>query len=155
MNRSAALTCVFLGAVSASVLAVRAGQELPEGRGRDLTAQMCSSSCHGIDKFIAEHRSKSQWNDTIQTMKDEGATGSDEDFKAVVSYLIAHFGQQVKINEATARQIDDILDLAPGQADAIVRYRETHGRFASWQDLMAVPGLDPKKLDEQKGNVVF
>ena len=70
-------------------------------------------------------------------------------------YLVAHAGIQVRINIATARQIDDGMILEPGQAAAIVKYRDANGKFADWQALMRVPGLDPKKLNEQRENVVF
>ena len=93
--------------------------------------------------------------DTLDTMKTEGAAGTDAEFKAVLGYLVAHSGIQIKINTATAKQIDDALDLEPGQADAIVKYRDEKGKFADWQALLNVPGLDPKKLNEQKENVVF
>lgn len=146
---------VGLAATSAAGADPGARQELPPGQGRDLTLGMCSGECHGVEKFMSEHRSKSQWLDTIDNMKHEGAKGTDEEFKAVTSYLIAHFGVQVKINQATVKQIDDVLDLEPGQAEAIVKYREANGPFADWKALMAVPGLDPKKLEEQKSNVIF
>ncbi len=135
--------------------AILSHQELAAGQGQAATLQLCASSCHGIERFVSEHRSKSQWLETLETMKTEGAKGTDAEFKAVLGYLIAHCGTQVKINSATARQIDDAMDLEPGQADAIVKYRDGHGKFADWQALMNVPGLDPKKLDEQKANVVF
>ena len=155
VSRSSAIAIVFVAAVSAATLGLLAFQELPEGRGRDVTQARCSNECQGIDKVMAEHRLKSQWIETIDTMKTDGAKGSDEEFRAIISYLTAHFGVQVKINTATVRRIDDALDLAAGQAAAIVKYRDEHGPFADWQSLMRVPGLDAKKLDEQKSNVVF
>jgi competence protein ComEA len=155
MSRSSAIAIVFLAAVWVSTIALLPLQELPQGQARDVTQRLCSNECHGIDKVMAEHRSKSQWTETIDTMKTDGAKGSDEEFQAIVGYLTAHFGLQVKINTATVRQIDDALDLAAGQAAAIVKYRDEHGAFADWPSLMQVPGLDPKKLDEQKSNVVF
>jgi competence protein ComEA len=155
MSRISAMAVVFMTAVSASTLGPLAIQELPEGKGREVTQERCANACHGIDKVMAEHRSKSQWAETIDTMKTDGAKGSDEEFKAIISYLTAHFGVQVKINTATARQIDDALDLPAGQAAAIVKYRDEHGPFTDWASLMRVPGLDAKTLDEQKGNVIF
>jgi len=132
-----------------------ARQELAEGQGKAVTMEMCASSCHGIERFVSEHRSKSQWIETLETMKGAGASGTDAEFKAVLGYLVAHSGIQVKINTATAKQIDDAMFLEPGQADAIVKYRDDHGKFADWKALMSVPGLDPKKLDEQKAKIVF
>jgi competence protein ComEA len=134
---------------------VLARQDLEPGAGKAVTMQICASSCHGIERFVSEHRSKSQWVETLETMKGEGAAGTDAEFKAVLGYLVAHAGIQVRINTATARQIDDALYLEPGQAAAIVKYRDANGKFADWAALMKVPGLDAKKLSEQKTNVVF
>jgi competence protein ComEA len=153
-----ALACAFAARLTAAPSAGSLSpsrQELAEGAGKAITLQLCSSSCHGIERFVSEHRSKSQWLETLDTMKTEGAEGTDAEFKAVLGYLVAHSGIQVKINVATAKQIDDALDLEPGQAEAIVKYRDEKGKFADWPALMSVPGLDPKKLDEQKANVVF
>ncbi len=144
-----------LTAMSASSNALLARQDLPDGQGRDMTLRLCSNNCHGIDKFIAEHRSKSQWIDTVDTMKEEGAQGTDEEFATAIHYLVVHLGVPIRINKANARQIDDVLVLSEGQAEAIVSYRDAHGPFADWDALMQVPGLDPKTLEEQKANVVF
>jgi len=139
----------------ASTPVPRTRQELPEGQGRLVTLRVCDTSCHGIDKLVDGRRSKTKWVLTMEDMQRRGAVVSDADFKVVLGYLAARLGVPVKINEATVTRIDDVLDLAPGQAEAIVKYRDTHGPFANWQDLMKVPGLDPKKLEEQKANVVF
>ena len=155
VSRSSVIAIVFVAAAGASTLGLVALQELPQGKGQETTQRLCSAECHGIDKVMAEHRSKSQWTETIDTMKGDGAKGSDEEFTAIIGYLTAHFGVQVKINAATARQIDDALVLSAGQAAAIVKYRDEHGPFADWQALMQVPGLDAKSLEEQKNNVVF
>jgi competence ComEA-like helix-hairpin-helix protein len=155
------VSIVFVCAVGVRLTATPAnrialgGQELAPGAGKAIILDTCASSCHGTERFASEHRSKSQWIDTIETMKGEGASASEADFKAILGYLVAHSGIQIKINSATAKQIDDAMDLEPGQSDAIVKYRDEHGKFADWQALMKVPGLDPKKLEEQKANVIY
>lgn len=155
MRRAWTMTSVLAVAVATFGVALWARQELPEGPGQATTQKLCASNCHGAERLIAEHRSKSQWLETIETMKHEGAKGTDEEFKATISYLIAKFGIQTKINKATARQIDDALELEPGQAEAIVKYREANGPFADFDALLKVPGLDAKKLTEQKANIAF
>lgn len=154
-SRSLGIACVCVGAMLASTLAVVAHQELPEGTGRDVTQRLCSVECHGLEKVIAEHKSKSQWVDSLDQMKTEGAKGTEEEFKIMAKYLTMHFGVPVKINKATVKQIDDVLILDEGLADAIVKYRETNGPFADLAALLKVPGLDAKMLEEQKGNIVF
>jgi competence ComEA-like helix-hairpin-helix protein len=155
MRRSLTLSGAFVIAVTTFGAALWARQELPEGPGQATTLKLCASNCHGAERLIAEHRSKSQWLETIETMKHEGAKGTDDEFKSTISYLIAKFGIQTKINKATARQIDDALELEPGQAEAIVKYRDANGPFADFDALLKVPGLDAKKLTEQKANIAF
>lgn len=154
-SRSTAMAVVGVAAILASTLSVVALQELPEGTGRDVTQKLCSVECHGIEKVIVEHKSKSQWIDSLDQMKTEGAKGTEEEFKIMAKYLTMHFGVPVKINKATAKQIDDLLILSDGQADAIVKYREANGPFADFAALLKVPGLDAKLLEEQKGNILF
>jgi len=120
-----------------------------------VTLRLCDTSCHGIDEFIEKRRPKTRWVQTIDDMQRRGMFISDEDFKVVVGYLTARLGFPVRINEATAKQLDDALDLAPGQAEAIVKYRDTNGKFADWKDLLKVPKLDAAKIEEQKANIVF
>lgn len=155
MNRTSAVAIVFVAAVLTLTLGLVARQDLPEGQGRNETLRLCSNECHGIEKVVAERKSKSQWIETMETMRSDGAKGSDEEFKIIVTYLATHFGVQVRINKATAKQIDDVLVLPEGQADAIVKYRDERGPFADWAALMQVPGLDAKKLEVQKTKVVF
>lgn len=132
-----------------------ASQELPEGTGRDVTQQLCSVECHGLDKVMAERHSKSQWTDSLNNMRDQGAKGTDEEFKAIIGYLTMHFGVPVRINKVTARQLDDVMLLEPGQAEAIVKYRAENGPFADLAALLKVPGLNAKLIEEQKSNLVF
>jgi len=146
---------VCVGAVMASTLGLVARQELPEGKGQDVTLRLCSNECHGIDKVVAEHKSKSQWIETMETMRGDGAKGTDEEFKIIIGYLATHYGVQIKINKATVKQIDDALVLAEGQADAIVKYRDANGPFVDLAALLKVPGLDPKAIEIQKDKIVF
>ncbi|MEI6246070.1 MAG: helix-hairpin-helix domain-containing protein [Acidobacteriota bacterium] len=139
----------------ASTLGLVARQELPEGKGQDVTLRLCSNECHGIDKVVAEHKSKSQWIETMETMRGDGAKGTDEEFKIIIGYLATHYGVQIKINKATVKQIDDALVLAEGQADAIVKYRDANGPFVDLAALLKVPGLDPKAIEIQKDKIVF
>jgi competence ComEA-like helix-hairpin-helix protein len=154
---AAAAACFCVAGVAARRTAgpTARAQELPDGPGRLATLRQCDTSCHGIDAFVDKRRSKARWVLTIDDMQRRGMFISDEDLKVVVGYLTARLGIPVKINEATARQIDDTLDLSPGQAEAIVKYRDLNGRFADWKDLLKVPNLDSKRLEEQKINIVF
>lgn len=64
---------------------------LPEGPGKALVENVCGS-CHSVEESVATRRSERDWKDVIQLMVDRGATGSEDDFKNILSYLAKNFG---------------------------------------------------------------
>jgi len=52
------------------------------------------------------------------------------------------------LNRATAAELEKLPGIGPVLAKRIVEWRETHGPFQSVQDLLKVPGIGPKKLEE-------
>jgi competence protein ComEA len=59
----------------------------------------------------------------------------------------------VDINTADAATLEQIKGIGPAKARAIIDYRTQHGPFASTADLVKVPGIGSKTL-EQIGNQV-
>ena len=53
----------------------------------------------------------------------------------------------VDLNRASAAELDELPGIGPATAAAIVEHREQHGPFASVEDLEAVRGIGPAKLD--------
>src|ERR1700723_3018955 len=97
--RRTALLFVLIAAVQA--------QDLPDGKGKDLVEDRCSS-CHGLDLFLAEHDSKAQWSQIVNEMVSRGATGSAEELATIVDYLTAKFGPEaakLNVNIATAEEL--------------------------------------------------
>src|SRR3984885_4084006 len=77
-------------------------QDLPEGEGKDLVEDRCSS-CHGLDLLLAEHDSKQRWSGIVNDMVSRGASGTAEEIQTIVDYLAANFGPEAaKINVNTA-----------------------------------------------------
>ena len=83
-----------------------------------------------------------------------GATGTDEDFGAIVTYLMKYFGK-VNINTGAAKEIEDIAGLSASEAKAIIEYRSQNGEIKTMDDLKKVPNLDAKKLDDLSGRIAF
>jgi competence protein ComEA len=52
----------------------------------------------------------------------------------------------VDLNAASEAELEDLPGIGPATAAAIVRYRAEH-RFATVDDLLAVPGIGPAKLE--------
>ena len=93
-------------------------------------------------------------------MVQKGATLKLADVDALVDYLTAYFGPdsaapKVNINRATASELEAKLGLQPTEAEALVRYRKSHGKFQRWNDLLKARLVDTRKLETKKDAIVF
>jgi len=140
------------------VFAASAWAELPPGAGKEETIRTCSR-CHSPELVASEHQTRDQWQVTISKMANMGAEANDNEFEAILDYLASHFGpaaaQPVKINKATAVEIESVLEITRSESKAIVAYREKNGAFKSIEGLSQVPGLDFKKVSARKSLVLF
>jgi len=154
----AASVCLALG------LSITAQEEkLPEGKGKETLETTCTE-CHGLDKIVAEGRTRGQWESVVNKMRIGGATMTDAEFTDVVEYLTAHVGpeeeakpaaQKINVNKASAMEIETALGLTAKEAAAIVSYREAHGAFKEWLDLTKVDGVDKAKIEAKKDRLSF
>ena len=129
-------------------------QGLPDGTGRAVYENVCGS-CHGADIVIGSQGTRARWEETVEAMKNRGAAGSDDDFKAVLDYLAKYFGMPVNVNTAAAKDLETELGVTAEEAEAIVKHRTASGNFSAYADLAKVQGLDTKKLDLLKGRIAF
>jgi competence protein ComEA len=129
-------------------------QDMPEGKGKDVTQKICGA-CHDAGVVANYHNSKDDWEGVIEDMKGRGADGSDDDFKAIASYLAHYFGPEVHVNQATSQDLQTQLEISAKDADAIVQYRQDHGSFQTIDDLKKVPGLDMAKIQPLQQRIVF
>jgi competence protein ComEA len=56
----------------------------------------------------------------------------------------------VSLNTATASQLESLPGVGPSTAHKIMDYRQEHGGFSSVEELMAVKGIGPKKLEAMR-----
>jgi competence protein ComEA len=59
-------------------------------------------------------------------------------------------GQTVNINTATAEQLDALPGIGPTKAQAIIDYRNEHGRFSSIDDIQNVKGIKEGEFSKIK-----
>ena len=131
---------------------------LPEAPGKKETLQVCSA-CHEAAKATSVKLTREGWIETIDRMKAFGASGSEEEFAAVLEYLATNFkGDTVKpldMNTAESIDLESVLQLLRRESRAVLEYRTKHGQFTSLDDLK---GLDPvilKKIEAKKDRIVF
>ena len=149
MNRLTLIVCFLIS----SLVPLASAQDLPEGKGKDVVDQICSS-CHGPDLITSRRASKEEWNDIVGDMISRGASATSEQIQTIKDYLTKYFGQ-VNANKAPSAEIATILDITPAQADAIVKYRTDHGAFKTIDDLKKVPELASANLDMKKDRLIF
>jgi competence protein ComEA len=146
-------------AVAVACCALAADDEaklLPEGPGREITGKVCIN-CHDALNFRRVRLDRDEWEREVGVMVDNGAKATDDELTAIVDYLVANFGPNSKINVNTAPmgEIKAVFGITAAQAAAIVDYREANGNFKTWQDLLKVPQVDAKLIEEKKDLLAF
>jgi cytochrome c5 len=63
---------------------------MPDGRGKDVVLNVCTM-CHDLTRIKRGHRSAEEWEETLNSMLNEGAPLSDADYPAVLQYLSKNF----------------------------------------------------------------
>lgn len=136
----------------------RGEAQLPDGPGREPAARLCSH-CHTLERAVSLRQDRAGWAVTLRKMAGLGAQGTDQEFAAVLDYLVAHFPTderpRININTATAIELESGLTLRRSQAAAIIAYRVQHGDYKSFEDLKRVPGLDVAQLEAKKDRLTF
>lgn len=128
-------------------------QSLPDGEGREVYEAVCGS-CHGADIVIGSQGTRARWEDTVDAMKNRGASGSEDDFKVVTDYLARYFGMSVNVNTAAPAELETELGLTAAEAQAIVAAR-TAAKIANFDALIKVQGVNAKKLEPLKARLKF
>jgi competence protein ComEA len=136
--------------------AATAFAQLPDGPGKEAVQQVCSN-CHGVEVVAGHHQSRDEWVSTLQNMIQRGAEGTEEQFTAVLNYLVKNFGPElpkINVNQASAADLQSGLGLTDKEAAAVVKQREK-GAFKALEDLKKIPDLDYKKIEAQKDRIAF
>ena len=60
--------------------------ELPDGDGKPAVIKICSQ-CHGVETFSRMRLNPPEWRIIVTEMQQRGATGTDQEMQAVLSYL--------------------------------------------------------------------
>jgi competence protein ComEA len=106
---------------------------------------------------IANGQDRDGWEATITKMAGFGAQGTDDDYTAILEYLVKNFpaNPPVNVNKATAAQLESGLSFTTAESEAVITYRDKNGDFKTLDDLKKVPDLDAKKVDAKKARITF
>jgi competence protein ComEA len=108
--------------------------------------------CHNLQIVMDTPMSYPAWHDTVQTMIDQGATGTDQQFADVMDYLHRTM-TTIDVNTADADELQIVLQVPEGTAQVILARRSTQ-KFTGLADLKSVPGVDASTV-EAKAKLIF
>lgn len=80
---------ILLTCLAAAVTAAAQDQALAQSR--QVVQKVCGN-CHTPESVIGGHRSRVQWQDTIDKMVGLGAKGTQDEFATVLDYLASQYG---------------------------------------------------------------
>ena len=127
--------------------------KLPEAPGKAVLIRICTA-CHDTDIITDAPRTVPGWVDTVLSMKDFGATGTDEEFKTVTDYVIVYLAV-LQVNKSTAAEIAQVLRVSEQVGEQVVAYRDKVGGFKTADDLKKVPEVDAATIDALGSRLSF
>ncbi len=147
-------------AICAGLLSLPASAaDLPDGKGKELILRACVG-CHKAGEIAVYRFTRDEYHAIVYRMKDRGAQATNAELDTIADYLFANFPKvedatKINVNTASAQQIAAGLGLTEAEADAVVKYRERHGDFHAWGDLLIIYGVDGKKIAAAKDKISF
>ena len=137
----------------ALLLSAEAGGRLQAAAEGEATTRRICVNCHGAEHLSAR-RSRDQWVEVLDRMSTMGAEMNDEEYEAIMRYLVATSGR-VNVNRDPAGDLSAVLHLSAADGERIVEYRKANGRFEDIEQLLKVPSLDVERVKQRLDAIVF
>ncbi|AUX87919.1 transporter [Acinetobacter sp. ACNIH2] len=64
-------------------------------------------------------------------------------------------GNKIRLNSATSEQLQQLSGIGEKKAEAILQYRQQHGKFKTVDELQQVKGIGPKLLQKNKDRLTL
>ncbi len=132
---------------------------MPEGPGKQIILRECTT-CHLPDHFTKYRHSNEEWQAIVIRMAPRTRSITREETDIVQKYLVTNFprvedSSKLNVNKATAAEIAARLGLTEDEAKAVIDYRQRHGTFREWGELLAIYGVDGRKIEAVKDRMSF
>jgi competence protein ComEA len=143
---------VVVGVVLAGSWACGVAASAPDLAREGESLKAVCSKCHNLQMVMDTPMSYEAWHDTVQTMVDRGASGTDEQFDDVMDYLHRTM-TTINVNTADVGELEIVLGVSETAAKAIVSRRSSR-KFSGLADLKSVAGVDGAGV-EARGRLIF
>jgi competence ComEA-like helix-hairpin-helix protein len=136
-----------------------AQKDFPDGPAKEYINQICLQ-CHQPAMLLGQKRTESDWKKTVARMATKGVPGTAEQFDAIAAYMAKNFGKgedltKLNMNKAQAEDLVTVIGLTPDEARALIGFRNKHGEFREWGDMLVVYGVDGLKIEAAKDKMTF
>jgi competence protein ComEA len=136
-----------------------AADVMPEGPGKQIILRECTA-CHLPDHFIKYRHTNEEWQAIVIRMGQRVRSATKEELDTVEKYLATNFPKvddatRLNVNKASAEEIVARLGLTLEEAKAVEDYRQRHGSFREWGELLAIYGVDGRKIEAAKDRMSF
>jgi competence ComEA-like helix-hairpin-helix protein len=136
-----------------------ASKAMPEGAGKEIILRECTA-CHLPDHFTKYRHTNEEWQAIVIRMGTRVRSATKDELDTVQKYLATNYpkvedASKLNVNKANAEDISARLGLTPEEAKALVDYRKQHGTFREWGELLAIYGVDGRKIEAAKDRMSF
>lgn len=150
---------IVLAFFSLLLPAAYAQQDFPDAPAKEYVTKICLQ-CHQPSQLLNQKRTEADWKTTVARMAQKGVSAPTEQFDAIAAYMAKYFPKQedttkINMNKAKADEIVKAIGLTPEEANALVTYREKHGEYREWGEMLVVYGVDGRKLEAAKDKMTF
>lgn len=134
-------------------------KDFPDGPAKEYINKICLQ-CHQPAQLLSQRRTESDWKKTIARMATKGVSAPSEQFDAIAVYMSKNFGKEedatkLNMNKANAGELVTVIGLTPEEAKALIAFREKHGDYREWGDMLVVYGVDGLKIEAAKDKMTF
>jgi competence protein ComEA len=139
--------------------AAHAQKDFPDGPAKEYVTRICLQ-CHEPAQLLSQKRTETDWKSTVARMALKGIAAPSEQYDAIAAYMAKNFpktedGSKINMNKAKAEEIVAVIGLTPDEAKALVTYRDKHGDYREWGEMLVVYGVDGRKLEAAKDKMSF
>ena len=83
------------------------------------------------------------------------SSSSDANYYLSKPSLAPASGNKIRLNSASADQLQQLSGIGEKKAEAILQYRQQHGKFKTIEELQNIKGIGPKLLQKNKDRLAL
>nr|WP_227548594.1 ComEA family DNA-binding protein [Acinetobacter sp. ANC 4173] len=112
----------------------------------------------GLDRVNAQNFDQQYLNWKAQQQAQDARLGSsrtDTNYYLSKPSLNTASGNKIRLNSATSAQLQQLSGIGEKKAEAILQYRQQHGKFKTVDELQQIKGIGPKLLQKNKDRLAL